>query len=592
MPTREQLIDALRQADAAGDTEAAQRFAALIKQGEPQEEKTQGESKTMNFINSVLPGPARAAVQAGTALFGREKVEGVERAVADGAMLGFGDESEAVLESMFTDKTYTQARDIIRAKKKEFAEENPKTALAANVAGGALTGGYGLGRNIAANAGKSALAKVGSTALEGAIFGGVAGAGSSEAELVGEDKEYGEFAGDVGSGAAVGLAVGTLAGSANAYMSSKAAKSEHLKNILENKPDSRTAKYMVDGAGKLSKDKVATQAIKQGFDEGVVSVMKGAQKQDRANMRKMVNIMISNKRNPKNAIRNRPADVIGQSVVKRYKYVENQKKLAGQAVDQAAQSLKGKAVDYAPVVDDFIETLNDSGVTISTNGGVKLDFDGSDFEGMKGVQKVISRVVDRMSNTRAPDAYDIHRLKRYIDNSVDYQRSKGGSTGQAERIVKGLRANMDQLLDRQFDAYDIANTRYAKSINALDQIDSLLGKNGASDRTVGTLARRISSNAMSGGRVDDAIVNLDNVAGELGGKFSDDMDSLIIFSNELERRLGTSARTSLQGQAENAIEKGFTRAAMDKAAEGVNKIIGVNDDNALIALRRLLTREN
>lgn len=597
MPSEQQLIEALRQADANGDTEAAQRFAELIKEGR-QQAQIEGESTTLNTVNSVLPGPARAAVQLGSAIFGRDKVEGVQRAAADGALLGFGDEIEAGAESVVTDKSYTESRDMIRAQKAQFQKENPKTALAANVAGGFLTGGAGASRSLAANAGKTIGAKVLSGTLTGATLGSVAGLGSSEAELAGEDKDIAGAVRDTAIGGAVGGVLGGATTAVPAYLSSRAAKNDALKQALTNNPDSRVAKYMVDGAGKVTKDKVAIESIRQGFDEGVVSVVKGAKAQDKANMRRMLNTLIRGKRNPTEAIRNRPADIIGQTVAKRYKYVENQKKLAGSAVDRAAKSLKGQQVDYRPVVEKFVDTLDDVGVKLKTDGRVTLDFDGSDFEGMKGVQSAIKRVVTRMTDTRTPDAYDIHRLKRYIDNSVDYQKSAGGMTGQAERIVKQLRHNLDELLDGNFEAYDIANQRYAKSLNALNEIDALVGKNGATDRSIGTLTRRISSNAMSGGRVDQAITNLDQTAAELGGRFSDDLDTLVVFANELERKLGSSARTSLQGQGENVAnqmrnvaDKGAYRAVVDKGFEVISGIRGVNEENAIKSLQRLLSEQ-
>ena len=59
---------------------------------------------TINQFARSAPGIG-AALSAGQAVFGEEKVEGVQRAMADGALLGFGDESEAVLEALFTDKT-------------------------------------------------------------------------------------------------------------------------------------------------------------------------------------------------------------------------------------------------------------------------------------------------------------------------------------------------------------------------------------------------------------------------------------------------------------------------------------------------------
>ena len=72
-------------------------------------------------------------------------------------------------------------------------------------------------------------------------------------------------------------------------------------------------------------DTQADKAIKQGFDEGVVSAVKAATPLDRKNMIKMLNIHKLGKKSAKFAATNRPADIVGQSLENRVKFLNNKK---------------------------------------------------------------------------------------------------------------------------------------------------------------------------------------------------------------------------------------------------------------------------
>jgi hypothetical protein len=96
------------------------------------------------------------------------------RGLAQGVTFGHADEITGALESALTDKTYKQARDESRANYKRAKEENPKTFLASEVAGGVaplLIPGANLG--VAGARGAIGL---------GAAAGGLSAEGNSEAD--------------------------------------------------------------------------------------------------------------------------------------------------------------------------------------------------------------------------------------------------------------------------------------------------------------------------------------------------------------------------------------------------------------------------
>jgi hypothetical protein len=96
------------------------------------------------------------------------------------------------------DADYRQIRDQLRSQSKEFERQNPKLAMGLEIAGGLATPAFGMG----ALKGASTLAKIGGGAAQGALFGGLFGAGSA--------KEKEDMLGDAAKNAAIGGVTGGL----------------------------------------------------------------------------------------------------------------------------------------------------------------------------------------------------------------------------------------------------------------------------------------------------------------------------------------------------------------------------------------------
>lgn len=103
------------------------------------------------------------------------KIAGVARAAGQGATFGFGDEAEALVRSLSPNRTYGEEVGKIRGQMAQFREENPKTAMASEIAGGIVVPGFGAARAVktglsgAANVAQSAnsLRRVGGSAVCG-----------------------------------------------------------------------------------------------------------------------------------------------------------------------------------------------------------------------------------------------------------------------------------------------------------------------------------------------------------------------------------------------------------------------------------------
>ena len=187
----QRLETALRNADAAGDVEAAKMLASEINRVRaaaiPQEPQKQ----------FITPAIANEKYGLPNWLGVPEERNAMSHAASQGALFGFGDEIDgagaaltAKVKSFFTGddvdlgEAYRDFRDASRYKVDRFSKENPGTALAAEVAGSLLTGGVGAARTGAIKAGDTLLKNAGRVAGTGAAFGGVTGAGVSEAETM------------------------------------------------------------------------------------------------------------------------------------------------------------------------------------------------------------------------------------------------------------------------------------------------------------------------------------------------------------------------------------------------------------------------
>ncbi|MEW5251651.1 hypothetical protein [Microbulbifer discodermiae] len=352
----------------------------------------------------------------------------------------------------------------------------------------------------------------------------------------------------------------------------------------------------------VEKDRVAQNAIKQGFDKSIVSAIKRASPEDRQRMVRMLGIRQRGHNNARYSMDNRASDVAGDSLMQRVRHVRLVNQNAGRQLDAVAKALKGKPVDYRAPVDEFLARLREMGVTMDRR--LKPLFAGSDIEGVDAAERVVRNIVARMRDTRAPDAYDLHRLKRYIDEQVTYGKSKDGLGGRTERILKSLRADLDSALDTNFPEYDRVNTAYADTVNALDALQDASGSKvnfygDNADKAVGTVLRRLMSNTQSRVNLMDATADLETVAAKYGANFSDDLKTQMLFADELDKRFGATARTSLQGEMQKSIntlanvasgQQSTTGATFDFMRGGLNKVRGINDQNAFIAMRELLRR--
>ena len=317
----------------------------------------------------------------------------------------------------------------------------------------------------------------------------------------------------------------------------------------------------------------------------------------------MSKIMQKGKENSLFAMKNRPSDIAGDSLLKRVSFIKRINSDAGKRIDIAAKSLKGQQVDSAPAIDKFKSSLSDMGIEIG--GDLRPIFRGSDVEGLAAPEAAIKNIVRRLSSGKRgvqPDAFELHRMKRYIDEVVTYGKAGEGLTGKTERILKELRVNLDDVLDSNFPVYNKANTEYADTIRAINSLQDVAGKKMklfalSGDKAVGTLLRRMMGNAQSRVNLIDSVDLIESTTKKYGGKFKDDISIQMLFADELDTVFKPVARTSLAGETGKAVKRGVEAsrggafsAGADILSKGADVARGINEANAFKSIESLLRR--
>lgn len=425
----------------------------------------------------------------------------------------------------------------------------------------------------------------------------------------------------VGGAAAEFLGVG----SAKAPAMQAAGEMGQKLALLRNTGDVNTAGVMLDSAGNVVKDAAAKAATKQGFGPGLVAMIKASTPDTRRKMAAMLDIVEKGKQNFRYSADNRPLNVVGDSVLNRIKVVREANRVAAVRLDDVANGLKGAQVDVAPAVDTFINTLTEMGMKYDPDTRSLTLIQGSATQDMPKVHKEAARILKRLQTTRETgvlDAFDVHVMKKWIDNNVDYAKTgkgKSGMIGSLDRAIKGLRHDLDAALDAQFPQYNKVNTQYAETRQALNDVQDIAGKrfdagDDSAALTMGSLTRRFLSNAQSNGYLRDAISNLDATARKYitpGTDLvpyrpiqarsgvtpamleNDDLIGMALYADELDKMFGAASRTSLLGDVDKGVNiamggKGAAAAAALKA--GAHKVAGINEKNAIKAMRELLKR--
>lgn len=357
--------------------------------------------------------------------------------------------------------------------------------------------------------------------------------------------------------------------------------------------------------GRAVADSIGDQAVKQGYKPGVLAAIKASSQQDKLQMWRMMEVLKAGRKNERYRTENRPADILGDSVVRRVNHLFETKRQAGKELEVAANRLRGKPVDYDQAINQFLDDLDEIGISVDPQpDGVKISLLNSDVEGNVASQQLLERVVNRLFNTKVPDGYDLHRAKQFLDTQVQFGKTANDALAEkTARIVKSLRHNLNETLRNSSDDYRIANTKYSDTIGALDDYQKSAGvsinlEGPNANKALGQASRKLVTNYQSRVNLMDAMERLDKVAKTYGLDTQDDVMNQLLFANELDRMFGSPATGTFKGQIEQSLQTGVQAArqtlpetAVDLTIKGVQKVRGINDENAIRIMEELLSRE-
>lgn len=538
----------------------------------------------------------------------------------------FSDESSARMEGMVKRADLgVSNRDVIGS-----AIRTAGTIASAGTFGGGVTGKLSaitapkltsattVGSGVMQGAG-SGLA---TGAKAGAIFGGLSGVATGIEEEKGVLETAFETAKQATVGGLVGGAVGGVVGGIGGGFQAKTNRANELKELLSNTDNvddalskvttkatetidevatPATPQPLKDRAtagfkkinGKVVEDKKAQALLKQGVQDTDVAIMQSFSQDDIKAAKEMVTIA---KETARTGIPNqRQQEVVGRAFMKRAKDVETLNRTAGGQIDDIARTqLAGKPVNASKATDQFFNQLERDGVDIDalrlakTKDEISQAFEGSSYEGLDTVQRTLKTVLKRVDpNLEGADmdGLALHRAKRFIDNQVTYGKNAEGLVGDAERLLKSLRTNIDDVLDTTFPDYNTANTQYKETIEALDEMRRLIGRDfiGSGDIAnlrAGEVMNRLLGQASS--KPMSALQNLENVSRKYGNTYSDNVLKQIRFADLLDDVYETVPKGSLQGRIQGAEtniinqstgflnrmrQSGFISATIDEGAD-------------------------
>lgn len=597
------LMTALRNADAAGDTEAAKRIAAMInaqQQPAPIEQPSEPQP-------TIQPqGRGRFIPENITQV--QPEAEGIDALpeLGQGGLLA-GQDPLTVAAIIPALLTTTDPRELAQILTENFpvvigvTETKDGRLIARNNDTGAtvelnkpelsqldIMQGLGIAAAFTPAGRVATLAPVGIAKAAGAS--GLTSAAIEGAQaLSGGEFDAGTVAIDTALGGAAPVVISGGKAAFKAFKANKAkeaafkARFPGSKKSFENRfTNSRTY-------AKLSKE-----AETQGFNDQNLKVFASSTPLEKRKFLDMVRIAEKSLDDPLYANANRPTDIAGDSLLRKVNFLKKNQKDAGINLGRVARGLKGKEVDIDTPVNDFINKAEDMGITFDED--MIPNFEGSSIETIPPARKIIEDIALKIRRKPVMDGKQAHEFKQFISEIVTYGKSEG-LKGKTESLAKGLRAGLNDAVRDISQPYREANKILEQSIGAIDNLQKSVGKTvdlsgDHADKAVGTALRGLMSNIKSRANMMTAIEEIEDVARKQGGAFDDDIPSQSLFAEELERIFKLAPKTGFQGQIAAGVESSISASLPGLLIKGAKAVSdakkGVDKKGAIKAIRKLL----
>ena len=347
--------------------------------------------------------------------------------------------------------------------------------------------------------------------------------------------------------------------SASAPLRIKPKDPKQIADILSGKRAAATQKIgeskLSPGTAVIKKNKPGRAAISSGWDELEVakaSSLAGSEKRIYKNMLNKAKEFFDDP-----TPTGRPSDVVGNEIAKRLKHLHKLKKTNGKRLGDIVNGKFGRQeVDIDDFVGEFLQDVSDLGGRINQNGDLVFDTNSQLFQ-MAGNQKALSGLFEKIKVSGNPTAKQVHNLKKWIDEFIDYGKSPtktdSGVSQNVERLLTKYRTSLNNTL-RTNKNYAQANDIFADASGALTDMQKAMGPSmdildDAAIPLLGQKMRTFLSNNVNRIRTEVAVGEAQAIANKWGGKFPDhNIAGQMKFINEMERLWGPFTDTSFKAE--------------------------------------------
>lgn len=168
--------------------------------------------------------------------------------------------------------------------------------------------------------------------------------------------------------------------------------------------------------------------------------------------------------------------VMGEYIGGRAQLAQTAMQKHGAAIDEAAKTRQGTHVLTNDISTSYNKLLEDQRIKVGDDG--MLDFEGSAIPDSARGQ--LQEIHNRMSKYGA-DGYgdfdELHKYKQYLSDIASYDRQATGGSAGVQKIVKGLRSEINNTLGANASDYKAANAGYAEIAGPMRRVLKKAGEN-------------------------------------------------------------------------------------------------------------------
>lgn len=282
----------------------------------------------------------------------------------------------------------------------------------------------------------------------------------------------------------------------------------------------------------------------------------------------------------KAAAMNRPIEVVAIPIEKRILTLQGINNKASKKIGELMNSKQGAVpVNVKKPLVDFINNLKEEKIDVYTgdNGSLKVDLSRATSNAKEALSEIqLNNIITELSSGKVT-AKQAHGLKRDLRSMVSFDQSAIGASKPNDRItnaIKGFASDISTSIENKIPSYRLANKHMSESFDSLKMADNLLGKKlglgeeGSTQKLTG-VANKIATNYPSRTDAPLLVKALDEALAKRGIRPKDDIIDLVFAMQDIEDVFKLE-----QAQASRGITGRMTQAGADVAGTAIDVSTG------------------